>query len=215
MTKITLNNLTTEQQESLRETFDKIKFKLSYGLDAESEEEAKQKLEACILAKLQSGKKLSSKEMQYLRQNNPVLYMQAVRVEQKRKALENQLEQAKSKEEVQKIATSALVSVREDDPAKQYVVAAIEETVKEFKESEKYKRLPETEEQAEEKDGKGRGSEKNEMVYEFGEQSYQVAYAEENSGVVYRSVLLSLRYCASNRQFPSVVRLSALSLPYR
>lgn len=132
MTKITLSNLTTEQQDSLKETFDKIKFKLSYGLDAENEEEAKQKLEARIFAKLQSGKKLSSKEMQYLRQNNPVLYMQAVRVEQKRQSLKQQLEHAKSKEEVQKIATSALGSVRKDDPAKQYVIAAIEETVKEF-----------------------------------------------------------------------------------
>lgn len=178
MTKITNSNLTAEQQESLKETFDKIKFKLNYGLDAENEEEAKQKLEARIYAKLQSGKKLSSKEMQYLRQNNPVLYMQAVRVEQKRKALENQLENAKSKEEVQKISTSALASVREDDPAKQYVVAAIEETVKEFKQSEKYKRLPETQEQAEKKENHGCVKNKSkEIIYEFGERSYQVAYS--------------------------------------
>lgn len=177
MIKITSSNLSAKQQESLKETFDKIKFKMNYGLDAETEEEAKQKLEARIYAKLQSGQKLSSKEMQYLRQYNPVLYMQAVRVEQKRKALENQLEHAKSKEEVQKISTSALASVREDDPAKQYVVAAIEETVKEFKQSEKYKRLPETEEQAEERTGlqKKVGIEKG-IIYEFGEQSYQVAY---------------------------------------
>ena len=175
MTKITYNNLTTEQSENLKEAFDKIKFKISYGLDAETEEEAKKKLEAQIYAKLQSGKKLSSKEMQYLRQYNPTLYMQAVRVEQKRKALENQLEHAKSKEEVQKISTSALASVREDDPAKQYVVAAIQETVKEFKESDAYKRLPETEEQAEKKDSVVR----NGISYEFGENSYQVAYTAE------------------------------------
>jgi len=121
MTKITYNNLTTGQQEQIKETFDKIKFKLNYGLDAENEEEAKQKLEARIHAKLQAGKKLSSKEMQYLRQYNPMLYMQAVRVEQKRNMLENQLEHAKSKEEVQKISSSALASVREHDPAKQYM----------------------------------------------------------------------------------------------
>lgn len=89
---------------------------------------------------------MTQREMQYLRQYNPALYMQAVRVEQKRKSLENQLENADSKEEVQKISTSALASVREDDPAKQYVAAAIQETVKEFKESGQYKRLPETEE---------------------------------------------------------------------
>ena len=189
MIKLTRNNLSAEQQETLKETFDKLKFKLSYGLDAENEEDEKQKLEARIYAKLQSGKKLSSKEMQYLRENNPVLYMQAVRVEQKRKALENQLEHAKSKEEVKKIATSALAAVREDDPAKQYVVAAIEETVKEFKESERYKRLPETEEQAEKKEGKigcqNRRKENN-ITYEFGEQSYQVAYAAEEKILKFR-----------------------------
>lgn len=182
MIKITNSNLSAEQQENLKETFDKIKFKLNYGLDAENEEEARQKLEARIYAKLQSGKKLSSKEMQYLRQNNPVLYMQAVRVEQKRKVLENQLKNASSKEEVKEIATSALASVREDDPAKQYVVAAIEETVKEFKQSEKYKRLPKTEEQVEKKPSVGeKTAERNDISYEFGEQSYQVAYTMEET----------------------------------
>ena len=178
MTKITYNNLTAEQQENLREVFDKIKFKVSFGIDAENEEEAKKKLEAQIYAKLQSGKRLSQKEMQYLRQYNPTLYMQAVRVEQKRKELENRLENADSKEEVQKIADSALASVRKDDPAKKYVVAAIQETVKDFKQSEQYKRLPETEEQAEKQNGE---REKKSIFYEIGEQSYQVAYEAENT----------------------------------
>lgn len=174
MTKITYNNLTTEQQENLKEAFDKIKFKISYGLEAENEEEAKKQLEARIYAKLQSGKALSQKEMQYLRQYNPLLYMQAVRVEQKRKSLENQLKNANSKEEVQKISGAALASVRKNDPAKRYVVAAIQETVKEFKETEQYKKLPETEEQAE----KNASKEKKGILYEVGEHSYQMAYAE-------------------------------------
>lgn len=176
MTKITFNNLTTEQQESLKEAFDKIKFKVNFGIDAEDEESAKKQLEARIYAKLEAGKPLSQKELQYLRQYNPVLYMQAVRVEQKRKTLENQLENAKSKEEVQNISSTALASVREDDPAKQYVVAAIQETVKEFKKSDKYQRLPETEEQAEKKNGaKGTGG----VSYEVGECSYQLAFVQE------------------------------------
>ena len=179
MTKITYNNLTTEQQETIKEAFDIIKFKINFGIEAENEEEAKQKLEARIYAKLEAGKPLTQKELQYLRQYNPVLYMQAVRVEQKRKSLKNQLENADSKEEVKNISGAALASVREDDPAKQYVVAAIQETVKEFKESEQYKKLPETEEQAEEK--KNKALNRWGITYEFGEQSYQVAYevAEE------------------------------------
>ncbi len=177
MNKIAYANLTTEQQENLKETFDKIRFKLSYGIDAENEEDARQKMEAKIYAKLQSGKRLSQKEMNYLRQNNPKLYMQAVRVEQKRKELETRLENANSKEEVQKIFSSAMGSVRKDDPAKQYVIAAIEETVKEFKKSEQYKKLPETEEQAEKQSTE---KEKKNILYEFGTNSYQMAYEEDN-----------------------------------
>lgn len=179
MTKITYNNLSTEQQEKLRDAFDKIKFKINYGIDAEDQESAKQKLEARIYAKLQAGKPLTQKELQYLRQHNPMLYMQAVRVEQKRKSLENQLENANSKEEVQNIFHSAMASVSEDDPAKQYVVAAIQETVKEFKESYQYKKLPETEKQAEE-NGKNKRNSAGSITYEIGEQSYQTAYAVED-----------------------------------
>lgn len=180
MNKVTYNNLFIEQQENLKEAFDKVKFKMNFGIDAEDEESARAKLEAKIYAKLEAGKPLTQKEMQYLRQYNPALYMKAVRVEQKRKSLEHQLENADSKEEVQDIFHSAIASVREDDPAKQYVVAAIQETVKEFKETERYKKLPETEEQAEKKDNKGKKS-TGSLVYEVGEQSYQMAYMEEET----------------------------------
>ena len=182
MSQITYNNLTTEQQQNLRETLDKIRFKVSFGVDAENEEEVRQKMEAKIYAKLQAGKRLSQKEMQYLRQNNPILYMQAVRVEQKRKELENRLENADSKEEVEKITSSVMSSVRKDDPAKQYIIAAIQETVKEFKKTEKYKKLPETDEQAEKQNCNGRiknGGSK--IAYEFGEHSYQVAYETDDT----------------------------------
>lgn len=181
MSKITYSKLSAEQQESLREAFDKMKFKLNFGIEAEDEESAKEKLETGIYAKLEAGKPLTQKEMQYLRQYNPALYMQAVRVEQKRKLLEHQLKNADSKEEVQGIFSSALASVRENDPAKQYVVAAIQETVKEFKKTEAYRKLPETEEQSEKKDNKrSTGS----LTYEVGEQSYQMAYLEEETAEI-------------------------------
>ncbi len=180
MNKVTYNSLSIEQQEKLKEAFDKIKFKMNFGVDAEDEESARAKLEAKIYAKLEAGKPLTQKEMQYLRQYNPILYMKAVRVEQKRKSLEYQLKNADSKEEVQNIFHSAMASVREDDPAKQYVVAAIQETVKEFKETERYKKLPETEEQAERKDNKGKKS-TGSLAYEVGEQLYQMAYMEEET----------------------------------
>ena len=180
MNKITYNNLSTEQQKNLKEAFDKIKFKINFGIDAEDEESARTKLEAKIFAKLESGKSLTQKEMQYLRQYNPALYMMAVRVEQKRKSLEHQLKNADSKEEVQDIVHASIASVKENDPAKQYMVAAIQETVKEFKETEQYKKLPETEEQAEKKENKEKKNTES-LVYEQGEQSYQMAYIKEEA----------------------------------
>ena len=95
------------------------------------------------------------------------------------------MKNADSKEEVQKISSSALATVREDDPAKQYVVAAIQETVKEFKESDRYKRLLKTEEQAEEKGKNGKSGAAN-IIYEIGEhiteaeKKYIAIYGNQN-----------------------------------
>ena len=70
--------------------------------------------------------------------------------------------------------------------AKRYVIAAIEETVKEFKASDKYKRLPETEEQAEDKSG---SSNNCEFVYEVDDTSYQIAYVSEEIEVSFHAVV--------------------------
>lgn len=65
-------------------------------------------MDAQITAKLQSGKKLSQKEMDYLRKTNPIMYAHALRVQRMAEAVEEQLKQAKSKEEADQIISSAL-----------------------------------------------------------------------------------------------------------
>ena len=57
------------------------------------------KMDAQILAKLKSGKKLSQKEMDYLRKTNPIMYSHAMRVQRIAETIEEQLKHAKSKEE--------------------------------------------------------------------------------------------------------------------
>ena len=62
-------------------------------------EEQKKKFVEKLYRKLESGKKLTADEMQYLRMNDPVTYAKAARVQTMREAFKKQLENAKSKEE--------------------------------------------------------------------------------------------------------------------
>ncbi len=137
--------------------------KINHPMD-NAEERAKP--EAKIRAKLEAGKRLTAEEMNYLKRYNPVLYAIAFRVEMKRKNVENRLKNATSKEEVEQIQAEALSTIKKDDVAKQYLVAAVQDAVKEFKESKEYKKLPETEEETRETD----------ISYEIADGKYQVAF---------------------------------------
>lgn len=119
----------------------------SYGMDEEEETGYLNK----IMAKLKSGKNLTSEELDYLRLHNSQLYMTALRVKYKKQAVENQLKNCKSKEEVQEVIDCAIGGIGKDDPDKKYLIAGIRETEKEFKKSEYYKRLPEKKEESERK----------------------------------------------------------------
>lgn len=117
------------------------------GMSGELSEEKRQKMDAKILAKLESGKKLSAKEMQYLRKYNPVLYAKALRIQLKIKHLEEQLKHAKSKEEVTNIEMFAVGSVSKKDPDRKLILAAINSVMQDFKSSQAYQSLPATEEE--------------------------------------------------------------------
>ena len=86
----------------------------AYGM---SEEEKKAYL-AKIIAKLKSGKKLTSEEMRFLQAEDPQLYQQAARVQAMRGSLESGLAHSTSKEEAQSVYLDALTHISEEDPMK-------------------------------------------------------------------------------------------------
>lgn len=101
-----------------------------------------------ILAKLRSGKKLTAEEMRFLQAEHPEFYPQAARVQAMRDGLETRLRCCRSKGAAQTMFANAMGSVSDEDSMKEYLVAAYEDVMKEFKESNTYKELPDTEEEA-------------------------------------------------------------------
>lgn len=101
-----------------------------------------------IMGKLKSGKKLSPEEMRFLQAEYPELYQQAARVQAMRDGMETRLKTATSKQKAQEIYTGSLSHVSDDDTMKEYIVAAYHDAMKNFKGSDEYKELPDTEEEA-------------------------------------------------------------------
>ena len=146
-----------------------------------------QKMKAKIRAKLEAGRRLTKKEMEYLSRYDPGLYRQAMRIQQARKALEEQLRHARSKEEVARIELAAYAGVPKDDPLRAQILAALQEAVKEFKESDAYHALPETDEEAAQKkkarkrareDEEDKDPEELSLSYQEEASGYQIAVAE-------------------------------------
>lgn len=108
-------------------------------------EEDKAVYEQKIRQKMQSGKKLTSEELNYLRVNQPELYRSAMRVETARKALRIKLKNCKSKEEVQNVVSvqTEVLKAMEGDPDREYMAAMVKHEVETFRKSSAYARLPE------------------------------------------------------------------------
>ena len=136
--------------------------RLNQQADAMSESE-KARMRARIEAKLKSGKRLTPEEERFLQQTDPQMYMQYLRIRQMAQALKTQLKQAKTKTQVNRIIATALGAVSKDDPAREYIIAALTEVAREFKSSPAYKELPDTEaELAKQKNKKPHPTPKNE-----------------------------------------------------
>ncbi len=71
-----------------------------------------------------------------------MLYQQAARIQAMRESLETRLAHCSSKEEAEEIYSSALSFLSEDDPMKEYLVAAYDDVYREFRESDTYQSLP-------------------------------------------------------------------------
>ena len=69
-----------------------------------------------ISTKMMAGKRLSSAEMEYLKENDPQTYQKARTIEMEREAYERRLKQCRTKEEVQRVkfsqAASSLATVK-------------------------------------------------------------------------------------------------------
>lgn len=115
-------------------------------------EEQKKSFVEKIYKKLESGKKLTYDELQYLRMHDPITYAKAARVLVMREALKKQLENAKSKEEAADIYLTNMSRIADDDPAKKELEAAYNDEYSEFKKSDDYKKLPDTRKEAKEKE---------------------------------------------------------------
>lgn len=168
---------------------------IDFGMSEVDAEKLREEFEPKITAKLESGRRLSQKELNYLRKYNPVMYAHAMRIEAKRKGVEERLKHASSKQEVQEIQDEAIASVGEKDPVRKYIIAAIEETMKAFKETDAYKKLPDTDEERKQKikNNKLRNGEEEEddtkglrISYEIKAGTYQIAY-QTNVSEVYEN----------------------------
>lgn len=160
-----------EKIESISELVNQLKTMIELNVDTEMDEQEKSRYEAHIRAKLESGKRLTAEEMRYLRLYNPTLYAHAIRIETVRRSVEEQLKHAKSKEQVEEIQYAAISAVSKKDPVRQYMIAAIQDAVAEFKKTSAYKQLP----RKEEKETQNTSV----PIYEYDENAYQLAYASE------------------------------------
>lgn len=136
-------NLKKEEPKKITSTKELAQFILESGNDVEKmSEEDRSRMDAQITAKLQSGKKLSQKEMDYLRKTNPILYAHALRVQRMAEAIEEQLKHAKSKEEADSIISASLSGISKNDPDREYIYAAVNRISTEFHKSGAYEKLP-------------------------------------------------------------------------
>lgn len=146
--------LTTSDKQNLRQYMrETCKKAIEALIDPSSRmsEDEKRQYNQKIMAKLKRGKHLTSEEMNYLKIHNPVLYRTAMRVEIEKQRLKEQLKHCKSKEEANNIISEAICGIGDKDPDKEYLVAGIQETAKNFRKDSRYARLPDTIEQAKRK----------------------------------------------------------------
>lgn len=135
-------NLNPNNNQNVSNPVSPLLKKLQNSSKKEMSDDEKQRIEQQIQGKLKHGKKLTSKELSYLRQYNPQLYTKAKRIMNMAEAFEHRLEAAHSKEEVNNIITSTISGIPDNDPDKEYLVAAFMEVEKDFKKSDAYQKLP-------------------------------------------------------------------------
>ena len=145
-------NTKKEEPKKITSTKELAQYIIESGNDVEKmSEEDRAKMDSRIMAKLESGKKLSQKELDYLRKTNPIMYAHAMRVQRMAEAIEEQLKHAKSKEEADSIISASLSGISKNDPDREYIYAAVNRISTEFHKSGAYEKLPNTVEEGDKK----------------------------------------------------------------
>ena len=167
------------------------------------EHETGENVDTIIQGKLEAGKKLSSKEETYLMRTNPIMFAQYRRIQTERHSVEIRIRMAKTKQQVMAIADSAIAGIKKDDPMWEYIIAAINDAVNEFKKTDEYKKLPETDQKSAGAAGVGSASgadsnpksgtteqpaildetetpESGTVIYQFSEGGYQESFTADN-----------------------------------
>lgn len=111
-----------------------------------SEEEKEKRLKK-IEQKLKNGKKLTAEEMDFIRRYYPEKYPYIKRIQIMRESLEEKLNHAKSKEEVQDIYALSVGLISDKDPCKEEILSAYQDVLQEFKKSSTYQKLPQKSEE--------------------------------------------------------------------
>lgn len=137
-------------EESMKQYISQIREKLQEMCDPTKgmSDKDKQNYEKKLRHKIERGEELTAQEMEYIRVHFPELYPDVVRVQIQRKSLEAQLKHCQSKQKVEEVSTMAMLHVSKNDPARQALLAAYENVTEEFKKSDAYKSLPDTDEEA-------------------------------------------------------------------
>lgn len=99
-----------------------------------------------LRAKLKAGKRLTSEEMDFLREHAPELYIKAVRVAMERDEYERALRRAKTREEVERLQHLQMANLtdrlRHLDPEEgEMLVNAIADVNREYQNSDEYKEI--------------------------------------------------------------------------
>ncbi|MCL2634031.1 MAG: hypothetical protein FWD34_05895 [Oscillospiraceae bacterium] len=112
-----------------------------------TQEENTQKTITAIINKLYSGKRLSPEELKFLQEHAPEMYEEAVKIMRAREELERQMEEAKTKEQVEIVRaamTANLIADTKANPSKADMNMAILEQFKnaydEYTNTEHYKK---------------------------------------------------------------------------
>ncbi|WP_310603910.1 hypothetical protein [Anaerosporobacter sp.] len=144
-----------QQKKIQKQQKEEKKPSISIGMQEEDSEERQKRIQErlkSIRMKMAMGKKLTASDLEFLRQNDAMLYLKAIKLEMSRKMLKEQIKRSKTKEEVHKVVSSHMSSACGTNEDKQMEQAAVADESADAMKSDRYKKLPATERERKKKE---------------------------------------------------------------